>query len=359
MEALFTEFPPVSYDEWLAQGGAEAKSKVLWGPWDAVAAEIQQPWPDGEWELLETVPDGLFALRESDAPVAQLRAALRSGAAAFLVPVDTLYFQEIAKFRALRRLFDHEIRVVAITGMTHQTLYDPHVNLLRATTGAMAAILGGCDALIVRPFDEVRGERGELGRRLARNTQHLLREESHFDVLRDPAAGSWYIESLTQELVDAARGDEPVAPVNWSRRVLVGTTRYADPAECAKVEQVAEGRISTVWERLRLATERSGRKPRIRLVMGADRKMSRARADFARSVFASAGFTVGEPADYVVLCAADSEYPALVSAQGPDVPVIVAGPETAGAFDFVNMKSDIPAKLRTWQQRLGIGEIAG
>lgn len=358
MEALFTEFPPVSYDEWLAQGGAEAKSKVLWGPWDAVA-EVPQPWPAGEWEMLEAVPDGLFALCESDAPVAQLRAALQSGASAFLVPVDTVYFQEIAKFRALRRLFDHEIRVVAITGMTHQTLYDPHVNLLRATSCAMSAILGGCDALVVRPFDAVRGEAGELSRRLARNTQHLLREESHFGALRDPAAGSWYIESLTQELVEAARGDAPVAPVNWSRRVLVGTTRYADASECANVEQVSEGRIATVWERLRVAAERSGRKPRIRLVMGTDRKMSRARADFARGVFAAAGFTVGEPADYVVLCAADAEYPALVSAQGPDVPVIVAGPETAGAFDFVNMKSDIPARLRAWQQRLGIGEIAG
>lgn len=356
LELLFTEFPPVSYDDWLAQGGADAKSKVLWGPWDPVA-EAPQPWPAREWEMLESVPVGLFELSEGDTPVAQLRAALGSGMSAFLVPVDTLYFQEIAKFRALRRLFDSEIQVVAITGMAHQTVFDPHVNLLRSTVCGMAAILGGCDALIVRPFDAVRGEASDLGRRLARNTQHLLREESHLAEHADPAAGSWYIEALTQQLVEAARSDAEVAPLNWSRRVLVGTTKYADPTEKANVESVGEGRIATPWERLRLAVERSGKTPKIRIVMGSDRKLGRARADFVRSVFAAGGFTAGEPADFVVLCGADAEYPGMIRGLSVDLPVIVAGPECPGAWDSVNMKSDIPVKLRAWHQHMGIEAI--
>lgn len=360
MQPLFTEFSPVSYDEWLAQAGGEGKSKVLWGPWDDPGSNTanSQPWPAAPWEILDSVPPGLFALAESDAPAVQLRSALRSGAAKFLVPVDTIYFQEIAKFRALRRLFDHPIYVAALTGASHQTVYDPHVNLLRSTSCAMAAVLGGCDALVVRPFDAVRNEASELGQRLARNTQLLLREESGFAELRDPAAGSWYIESLTQQLVEAARSDSPVPAPNWRRRVLVGTTRYADPLEQAGLDGVSDGRIATPWERLRLAVEKSGRRPMIRLAMGRDRKMSRARADFARNVFASAGFSIGEPADYVVLCGADPEYPEMVDKLRAEtaVPLIVAGPETAGAMDFVNMKSDIPAKLRDWLLRIGIEE---
>ncbi len=351
-ELLFTEFPPVSYEDWLAQAG-EVKGKVMWGPQDLPVAAPQQPWPSREWEMLEEVPDGLVALPEGGGPVAQLQAALASGASAFLVPVDTLYFAEIAKFRALRRLFDVEIRLVAITGMQHQTIYDPHVNLLRATTCAMSAIAGGCDALVVRPFDEVHGEASELGRRLARNTQHLLREESGFGVEADPAAGSWYIESLTQQFVDAARAgaSDPGVP----RRVLVGTTKYADAGERAGLTGVSEGRIATPFEKVRLAVERSGRAPKIRLVLGADRKMSRARAEFARGVFAAGGFAAAEPADFAVLCGADAEYPAMV-ATVTDLPTIVAGPATDGAFDFVNMKSDIPAKLRAWCSHLGIEE---
>jgi hypothetical protein len=345
---MFTEFPPVSREDWEAEAG-RTSPQVLYGPPGVAAAP--QPWRPAEWEILEDIPEGLFELPEA-APALQLRAALASGSTEFLVPIDTQYFEEIAKVRALRRLFDAPIRIVAITSRAHQTIYDPHVNLLRATTCAMSAILGGCDALVVRRFDEARGgDAGELARRLAVNTQLLLREEAGFGSLTDPAAGSWYLESLTQELVEAARGNESAKPAR--RRELVGVTKYADPEESAPVGAiVTEGRDAAPYEKVRLAVERSGRRPRIRLILGQDAKMSRARADFARNVFHAGGFAIGEPADFGVVCAADAEYPALIAVE-TNLPLIVAGPETAGAFDFVNLKSDIPAKLAAWHSHIG------
>jgi hypothetical protein len=363
---LFTEFPPVSYDDWVAQAGAEVSGKkVMWGPHDlpdadsAAGVGAQQPWRQGsaaDWEMLEAVPDGLFALPEELGPVGQLQAALASGATAFLVPVDTLYFPEIAKLRALRRLFDQPVRVVAITGRIHHSIYDAHVNLLRATTCAMSAIAGGCDALVVRPFDEARtgGEASELSRRLARNTHHLLREESAFGAEIDPAAGSWYIEALTQQYVNGARSHRvPKEPNPLENRVLVGVTKFPNPAERLGPVDVSEGRIATPWEKLRQAVERSGKVPKVRFALGADKKMSRARLDFARGVFAAGGFVMGDPPDFVVLCAADAEYSSMVM-RFAGMPVIVAGPPTLGAFDYVNMKSDLPAKLKRWLNVAGV-----
>jgi len=350
---MFNEFPEVTREQWEAVAAKDSPrfAQMMHGPDSAV--DTKQPWRPADWEILEAAPDGLFELADA-APVVQLRDALASGATAFLVPVDTHYFEEIAKFRALRRLFDAPIRIVAITGRVHQTIYDPHVNLLRATTCAMSAIIGGCDALVVRRFDELRGkESSELARQLALNTQLLLREEAGFGGLVDPAAGSWYVESLTQQLIDAGRGDASPAE---GRRELIGVTKYADPNETAPPGiEVSEGRAATAFEKLRVAAEGSGRQPRIRIILGQDVRMSRARADFARSVFHSGGFRVAEPADFGVLCAADAEYPALIAAE-TNLPLIVAGPETVGAFDFVNLKSNIVDKLKAWHRHLGISQ---
>jgi hypothetical protein len=353
-EEMFPEFSEVTREEWEAVAAKDSPhfSRMLYGPETAVAEAAPQPWRGSEWEILEAVPPGLCELAETAIP-RQLQAALQSGAKEFLVPVSTQYFEEIAKFRALRRLFAEPIRIVAITARAHQTIYDPHVNLLRATTAAMSAILGGCDALVVRRFDEERGnDSGELARQLARNTQLLLREESGFAGLHDPAAGSWFLETLTQRYVEAARGDSQAETP--ARVHLVGVTKYSDPDECAPAGiEVSEGRLATDYEKLRVAAERCGRQPRIRLILGKDAKMSRARADFARAVFHSGGFRIGEPADFGVLCAADAEYPELVRAE-TNLPLIVAGPETPGAFDFVNLKSDIVEKLKSWHRHLGI-----
>lgn len=133
------------------------------------------------------------------------------------VMVGSEYFQEIAKIRALRWLwaqmvgrYNHEhatrcpLKIQAVTSQWNLTSYDPHVNLLRATTEAMSAIIGGCESVTVLPFDLSYRESDEFSSHLTRNIQHVLREESALAHVVDPAAGSYYVESLTQQMGEAA-----------------------------------------------------------------------------------------------------------------------------------------------------------
>lgn len=86
----------------------------------------------------------------------------------------------------------------------NKTVYDPYVNMLRATTEAFSGIVGGSDSIHVSAFDETLGLPDEFSRRLARNTQLILKEESHLDRVIDPAGGSWYVEALTNEVAEKA-----------------------------------------------------------------------------------------------------------------------------------------------------------
>ena len=79
-----------------------------------------------------------------------------------------------------------------------------HVNLLRTQTEAMSAVLAGVDSLTVLPFDTAYKESDDFSERIARNQQLLLKEESHFDKIVDPAAGSYYLENLTEAIADQA-----------------------------------------------------------------------------------------------------------------------------------------------------------
>jgi methylmalonyl-CoA mutase len=88
----------------------------------------------------------------------------------------------------------------ARTSAWNQTVYDPHVNLLRATTEAFSSAVGGCDSLHISPFDELLRVPDEFSRRVARNTHTVLREESHITRTVDPAGGSWYVENLTDSV---------------------------------------------------------------------------------------------------------------------------------------------------------------
>ena len=258
----------------------------------------------------------------------------------WVVPVSPSYFEEIAKFRAMRRVRPHA-RLIARTSRWHVTAYDPHVNLLRATTEAMAAIIGGCDALIVGPFTEARGAADELAERLALNTQLLLRDESHFGQVADPAAGSWYIESLTAALLKGAWECAPAA-------AFVGVNRYPNPKE-ATPDAVTLDRAMSLLEQCRLRSERAPRRPVVRLIRGFDERMSRARAAFARDFFAAGGFAVTESgdSDLVVLCDADANYEALRGQLDVTCPVLAAG------LDF-GRNSDHAAFIADWQGRLGI-----
>jgi len=134
----------------------------------------------------------------------------------FSFSVGTHFFMEIARLRAARLLWSRiveaaggsesarQMTIGARTSRFTKTVLDPHVNMLRSTTEAMAAIFGQVDSLHVAPFDEPIGLPDEFSCRIARNTQIMLRDECHFDLVGDPAGGSWYVEKLTAEVAEKA-----------------------------------------------------------------------------------------------------------------------------------------------------------
>ena len=121
------------------------------------------------------------------------------------------FFGEIAKLRAFRHLWnlvaqhcgaslEKEIWIHADTSDRILTGRDRSTNLLRTTAGVAAAVLGGASTISCTPYDAAVGSPSIRGRRLARNTQYILREESYLDLVADPSAGSYYIDSLTYEI---------------------------------------------------------------------------------------------------------------------------------------------------------------
>ena len=126
--------------------------------------------------------------------------------------ISSSYFMEIAKLRASKLLWntivktyglnteEHKLYIHARTSKYNQTKYDPYVNMLRTTTQAFSAVLGGIDSLHTNAFDEEFNTPDEFGRRIARNTQIILKEESNLVKLIDPAGGSYYVEKLTDEV---------------------------------------------------------------------------------------------------------------------------------------------------------------
>jgi len=121
-------------------------------------------------------------------------------------------FPTIATLRAARRLWSRVTEVCgqalgqrqhAVTSPVMRTRRDPYVNLLRGTVAGFAAGVGGADAVTVAPFDAALGRSTPFSRRIARNTQTLLVEESHLARVVDPAGGSWLVEHLTEQLARA------------------------------------------------------------------------------------------------------------------------------------------------------------
>jgi methylmalonyl-CoA mutase len=131
----------------------------------------------------------------------------------FIVSLSPNYFLQIAKLRAIRILWqqfliDNNIPVVpayihAINSWNYNTAVD-HENILRHTTEAMSAIIGGCDVLFLTTSDEAAQMNTAFLNRINTNIQHLLKHESHFNKVQDMAAGSYYIENITAQIVAAA-----------------------------------------------------------------------------------------------------------------------------------------------------------
>jgi methylmalonyl-CoA mutase len=214
--------------EWVARGELPAGLPALY---DALA--VWTKWAKEHAPALQTIgvdaavygDAGATAVQELAFAIAAAAEYFRaldergvpaSAAAArmnFRFAVGAQFFTEVAKFRAFHPLFARvasafgakpsyiaKATVHAATGRWNKTLLDPHVNLLRATTEALSAVLGGCDSLHVAPFDAVAGTSSDFSRRIARNVHTLLAEEFSFAEAADPAGGSWYIEKLTDSL---------------------------------------------------------------------------------------------------------------------------------------------------------------
>ena len=129
----------------------------------------------------------------------------------FHLGVGSNYFIEIAKIRAVKWLVTHlcnlyqihpEVHFSAEIGFSNKPLKDPHTNLLRQTTEAMAAISGGVSELTIGAYDHL-SEKGsnDFSRRMALNISNILKEESYFDYVKDPLKGSNIIELLTEQIV--------------------------------------------------------------------------------------------------------------------------------------------------------------
>ncbi len=148
---------------------------------------------------------------------AGISADLAAQSIKFYMGVSENYFMEIAKFRAARLLWAQIVKqygpqcdcsckmiVNASTSTYNQTVFDSYVNLLRSQTETMSAALGGVHSLVVTPFDSAYEKPTDFSERIARNQQLLVKEESHFDRIVDPSAGSYYIEHLTDALAQEA-----------------------------------------------------------------------------------------------------------------------------------------------------------
>jgi methylmalonyl-CoA mutase len=129
----------------------------------------------------------------------------------FRISVGTNYFFEIAKLRAYRILFNSiakeynpnlECHLVVTPTKRNKTIYDYNVNMLRTTTECMSAIIGGADAIANLPYDALYHKDNEFGDRIARNQLLILKNESYFDKVNNPADGTYYIESLTHQLAE-------------------------------------------------------------------------------------------------------------------------------------------------------------
>ncbi len=396
-------------------------------PFTIGGSELEESGATAVEEVGFTLAAGVDFLAEMQSRGVRLDRAAASIRFAFAIGAN--YFFQMAKFRAFRMLWAKAVEsfggapqsarphIHARTSRWNETVYDPHVNILRSTTEAMSAALGGADSITVAPFDECYKSPDEASRRLARNTQIILKQEALLARVADPGAGSYYLEVITDfiaregwktmQKIEANGGCRKAAAdglisqtlarslsarekaVASRRRVLTGTNQFADPQERV-LDRVEPLRVSEVrraaqgFESLRLRTEQheasTGKPPCVLLAEFGDVKMRAARSNFAANLFACAGFDIfthrfssaaeitGVEADFIVLCSSDAEYLAFATellarlkALDRKTPVIVAGnPESAeqlraaGVADFVHLRSNPIEFLANWQQQLGI-----
>ncbi len=277
----------------------------------------------------------------------------------FSFGIGSNYFMEIAKLRAARLLWTTIVEqyrpenpessrmfIHSTTSLWNKTVYDPYVNLLRTTTEGMSAAIGNTDSMSILPFDFPYKDESEISRRIARNQQLILKEEAYLDKIVDPAAGSYYIESLTNSIamhawnlfksIEEKGGLIECIKTGFIRDeiersclkkdmdiairkiVILGTNQYANPLESMSqsIEKLNVSandepsdfkklhiyRGALAFEEVRLATEnaivRGKKKPSVFLLTIGNPAMRKARATFASNFFGCAGYEIIDNAGF-------------------------------------------------------------
>lgn len=299
--------------------------------------------------------------------------------------VDTQFFQEIAKLRAFRVLWQAfcsaygdetpTIPVFTETSVRSYSKLDPYVNLLRAGNSTFAAVLGGTDAHTVHPHDFLT-ESDLSSRRIARNVQLVIKEEAHVSHVIDPSAGSYFIETLTKEYVEAAwnyfleieniGGYSEAIKSGWltddiqakwiereqnvatRKQSLIGTNIYANPQEAVRnvktddshIEYMTAKRLAIPFEKLRAKSKVTNLKSAIILVEPL--KDIKAQVDFVSGFLAVGGirasvsgylqtaeqinqFLDTESLDYAILCGSKEVIASVVPALNTQTSIDLAG----------------------------------
>lgn len=302
----------------------------------------------------------------------------------FNMGITENFFMEIAKFRAARMLWAEIVKqyapkndesckmcVNAVTSKYNMTLFDSYVNLLRSQTETMSAALAGVHSIVVTPFDAVYETPNDFSERIARNQQLLLKEESHFDKVVDPGAGSYFIEELTTSLANegwkiflnvednggfleaAKKGivQDDINATNVKRHeaaakrkeFILGTNQFPNfteksdgkrPLSCScscghgydtAFKSINSTCLAADFEDLRIKVESSEKVPVAFMLTIGNLAMRQARAQFSCNFLACAGYKVVDNlgfstveegvdaalkagADIVVLCSSDDEY---------------------------------------------------
>ncbi len=300
----------------------------------------------------------------------------------FHVATGSNYFMEIAKIRAMRMLWANIIKqykpandestktfIHASTSKWNKSVFDPYVNMLRTTTETMSSAIGGADSISVEGFDAAYEKSDDFANRIARNQQILLKEESYMDKVADPAAGSYYIENLTDSLAQhawalftkveekggfveaykagmiqddvAASAKERDNDIATRKIIMLGTNQYPNilekmndkiskescscDAKQGAYKTIKPYRLSQIFDDLRLKVEKAAKRPQVFLLTHGNLNMRKARAGFAQNFFGCAGYeildnagfatpaegadaAVKSKAEIVVLCGSDEEY---------------------------------------------------
>jgi len=273
---------------------------------------------------------------------AGLTASQAAGQLEFRYAAGADQFLTIAKLRAARRLWSRVAEVCevdpaaagqrqhAVTSTVMMTERDPWVNMLRTTVACLSAAVGGADAITVLPFDSALGLPDGFARRIARNTQAILHDESSLARVIDPAGGSWYVEQLTDELarggwdvfqqIERAGGQQAALASglvrdqlaqSWARRSadlahrrepVTGVSEFPnlaerpvarDPAPSRPGGGLPRVRRAEAFETLRTRSDRqlaaTGARPQLLLASLGPRAVHTARSTFAANLFQAGG----------------------------------------------------------------------